>query len=141
MSQNVLFLCTGNSCRSQMAEGFLRELSGGRFEALSAGTAPAESVHPLAIQVMAERGIDISGQHPENVTKYLGRLAVHHLVIVCDGANEACPRVVPGLLKHHFWPFDDPAGFEGSPEETLDTFRTVRDQIEKRISDWLRESE
>ena len=86
---NVLFLCTGNSCRSQMAEGFLRELSSDRFSAYSAGTDPAESVHPLAVTVMAEKGIDISQQQPTNVSNYLGRLAVRHLIIVCAGAMNA----------------------------------------------------
>ena len=138
---NVLFLCTGNSCRSQMAEGLLRELGGDRFNVYSAGTAPAESVHPLAVQVMAERGIDISDQRPKHSAEYLGRLAVHHLIIVCAAANETCPRIFPGMLERHFWPFDDPASFEGSPEKTREKFRSVRDQIEQRLTDWLKESE
>jgi arsenate reductase len=137
---NVLFLCTGNSCRSQMAEGFLRELGGDRFTAVSAGTDPAERIHPLAVEVMGERGIDISQQEPTNVGKYLGRLAVRHLVIVCAGANEKCPRIFPGMMNRHFWPFDDPAAFVGSPEATLEKFRTVRDQIEARIKQWLSEN-
>ena len=136
---NVLFLCTGNSCRSQVAEGFLREHGGDRFEAYSAGIEPAERVHPLAVQVMAERGIDISGQKPKNVGEYLGRLPVRHLVIVCDAANEKCPRVFPGMLNRMFWPFDDPAAFVGTPAATLEKFRTVRDQIEERIQQWLKE--
>ena len=136
---NVLFLCTGNSCRSQMAEGFLREYGGDRFEAYSAGIEPAERVHPLAVQVMAERGIDISGQKPKNVGEYLGRLPVRHLVIVCDAANEKCPRIFPGMLNRMFWPFDDPAAFVGTPAATLEKFRTVRDQIEERIQQWLKE--
>jgi arsenate reductase len=137
---NVLFLCTGNSCRSQMAEGFLRELGGDRFTAVSAGTDPAERIHPLAVEVMGERGIDISQQEPTNVGKYLGRLAVRHLVIVCADANEKCPRIFPGMMNRHFWPFDDPATFVGSPEATLEKFRTVRDQIEARIKQWLSEN-
>ena len=127
---NVLFLCTGNSCRSQMAEGFLRRLGGDRFTAYRAGTEPAEQVHPLAVQAMAERDIDISGQHPKNVSEFLGRLAVRHLIIVCAGANEKCPRVFPGMMNRMFWPFDDPAAFEGTPVAKLEKFRTVRDQIE-----------
>ena len=110
---NVLFLCTGNSCRSQMAEGFLREYGSDKFNAYSAGTEPAERVHPLAVQVMAEKGIDISNQEPKNVGQYLGRLAVRHLIIVCSGANEKCPRIFPGMMNRHFWPFDDPAAFVG----------------------------
>lgn len=137
----VLFLCTGNSCRSQMAEGFLRHLGGSRFAAYSAGTEPAGRVHPLAIQVMAERGIEIGEQQPTNVGEYLGRLPVRHLIIVCHGANERCPRVFPGMLNRLFWPFDDPAAFEGTPEEELEKFRSVRDQIEARIHQWLEETQ
>jgi arsenate reductase (thioredoxin) len=137
----VLFLCTGNSCRSQMAEGFLREYAADRYAAYSAGTEPAARVHPLAIQVMAEKGIDISGQTPTDVGEYLGRLAVRHLIIVCDGANKKCPRVFPGMLNRMFWPFDDPAAFVGSEAATIEKFRTVRDQIETRIKQWLDESQ
>jgi arsenate reductase len=134
---NVLFLCTGNSCRSQMAEGFLRALGGERFAAHSAGIEPAERVHPLAVEVMAEKGIDIRGQQPKSVSQYLGRLPVKHLVIVCDAANEKCPRIFPGMMNRMFWPFDDPAAFVGAPAATLEKFRTVRDQIESRIKQWL----
>lgn len=137
MAENVLFLCTGNSCRSQMAEGLLRELAGDRFDVKSAGTAPAAAVHPLAVQVMAERGIDISGQQPKSCDQYLGRMTVHHLIIVCAGAHESCPRIFPGMLQRRFWPFDDPASFAGSPEATREKFRAVRDQIEQSLSDWL----
>ena len=131
---NILILCTGNSCRSQMAEGFLRQMAGDRFDVFSAGTDPAEHVHPLAVEVMAEKGIDISGNQPTDVGKYLGRMAVRYLIIVCAGANERCPRIFPGMLNRLFWPFDDPARFEGTPEATLEAFRSVRDQIESRIS-------
>jgi arsenate reductase (thioredoxin) len=134
---NILVLCTGNSCRSQMAEGFLRKLAGDRFNVYSAGTRPAARVHPLAVQVMAEAGIDISAQEPTPVTKYLGRLAISHLIIVCDGANEECPRTFPGVLNRHFWPFDDPAQLGGTTEEILAGFRRVRDEIRSRIEDWL----
>lgn len=137
---NVLFLCTGNSCRSQMAEGFLRELGGERFTALSAGTEPAERIHSLAIQVMAEKGIDIRGQEPKNVGQYLGRLPVRHLMIVCSGANEKCPRIFPGMMNRMFWPFEDPAAFVGSEAATLEKFRTVRDEIEAHIKGWLAET-
>lgn len=133
----VLFLCTGNSCRSQMAEGFLRAYAGDHFGAYSAGTDPAERVHPLAIEVMAEKGIDISTQTPVDVSSYLGRLAVRYLIIVCDAANERCPRIFPGMMNRLFWPFDDPATFVGSPAGTLEKFRTVRDEIETRIKKWL----
>jgi len=136
---NVLVLCTGNSCRSQMAEGFLREYAGERFHVFSAGTEPKEIVHPLAVQVMAEAGIDISHQHPKGLKEFLGRLQVRYLIIVCDGANESCPRVFPGLAERLFWPFDDPAAFAGSPEKTVSEFRRVRDEIKERILAWLEE--
>ena len=123
-----------------MAEGFLRHHGGDRFEAVSAGTDPAERVHPIAIEVMAEKGIDIEGSEPKNVSQYLGRLPVRHLVIVCDGANEKCPRIFPGMLNRMFWPFDDPAAFKGSPEATREKFRAIRDEIESRIQQWLRET-
>jgi len=136
----VLILCTGNSCRSQMAEGLLRDLAGDRFDGYSGGTDPAERVHPLAIQVMAERGIDISGNEATDVKKYLGRLAVRHLIIVCQGANQSCPRTFPGVLNRLFWPLDDPARFAGSEADTLNKFRELRDDIEARISQWLEET-
>ena len=134
---NVLFLCTGNSCRSQMAEGFLRQHGGDLFNVYSAGTSPADRVHPLAVEVMAEKYIDISEQRPKNVKEFLGRLPVRHLVIVCEGANEFCPSVFPGMMNRHLWPFDDPAAFEGTPEATKEKFRTVRDEIETKIKDWV----
>jgi arsenate reductase (thioredoxin) len=138
---NILILCTGNSCRSQMAEGFLRQMAGDRFDVFSAGTDPVESVHPLAVEVMAEKGIDVSGNRPTDVGKYLGRMAVRHLIIVCAGANERCPRIFPGMLNRLFWPFDDPAAFVGTPEETREEFCRVRDQIEARIAQWLEEGD
>lgn len=137
---SVLFLCTGNSCRSQMAEGFLRKYGGDRFDAYSAGTDPAERVHPLAVQVMAEKGIDISDQQPKNVDECLGRLSIRHLIIVCDGANEKCPRISPGTMNRMFWPFDDPATFVGTPADTFEKFRIVRDEIVARIKNWLKET-
>jgi arsenate reductase len=137
---NVLFLCTGNSCRSQMAEGLLQDLAGEQFNAVSAGTDPAEGVHPLAIEVMRERGIDIFGQTPKHVSEFLGKLPVKHLIIVCEGAEGSCPRVFPGMLNRHFWPFDDPAKFVGTPAETLEKFREVRDEIEQKLKQWLEQS-
>jgi arsenate reductase len=138
MKPNILVLCTGNSCRSQMAEGFLRQLAGDRFNVFSAGTDPKEEIHPLARQVMNEVGVDISDQHPKGLEDFLGRMAVRHLIIVCSGADENCPRIFPGLGERLFWPFDDPAAFEGSPEETLDEFRRVRDEIRDRVAQWLK---
>jgi arsenate reductase len=137
---NVLFLCTGNSCRSQMAEGLMREIAGDTFDVYSAGTDPASSVHPLATEVMHERGVDISRQYPKGVREFLGRIAVRHLIIVCEGAEGSCPRIFPGMLKRHFWPFDDPARFKGTPEETLEKFREVRDEIENKLTQRLEQS-
>jgi arsenate reductase len=135
--RNVLVLCTGNSCRSQMAEGLLRHLAGDRLTVYSAGTRPAEQVHPLAVEVMAEAGVDISNQQPKHVQQYLGRLHAADLIIVCDGANEECPRIFPGVVNRHFWPFDDPAKLTGGNEEVLQGFRRVRDEIRAKIDEWL----
>nr|WP_206678712.1 arsenate reductase ArsC [Alienimonas chondri] len=126
----VLILCTGNSCRSQMAEAFLRQYQGDRFAVRSAGTKPAEAVHPLAVRVMGEIGIDLSAAVPTRLRDFLGRLPVRHLVIVCDQAGESCPRIWPGAVTRHLLPFDDPAEAEGTEEQQLAVFRRVRDEIE-----------
>jgi arsenate reductase len=118
-----------------MAEGFLRARAGDRFEAGSAGTEKT-SVHPLAIRAMAERGIDISG-HTSKV--YSGLEAWDYLITVCDDANERCPWV-PGSVKRLHWSFPDPSRATGTEEERLAVFRRVRDQIEKRLTDWLQAS-
>ena len=133
----IVVLCTGNSCRSQMAEGLLRHHAGDRFEVYSAGTEPAERVHPLSVEVMDERGIDISGQEPAHLREYLGTVPIDTAIIVCDGANRTCPAVWPGARERLFWPFEDPASFAGDREESLARFRQIRDQIEARILDWL----
>jgi arsenate reductase len=123
-----------------MAEGFLHLYGGDKFNVYSAGTDPAERVSPLALEVMAEKGIDISEHRPKHVREFLGKLSVRHLIIVCEGANESCPTIFPGMMNRHLWPFDDPATFKGSPEATREKFRTVRDQIESRIKLWLKEN-
>ncbi len=133
----IIVLCTGNSCRSQMAEGFLRHYAGDRFAAYSAGTEPAERVHPLSQIVMKEKGIDISDQVPKTVGEFLGKVPIHSAIIVCDGANQTCPAVWPGAYERLFWPFEDPASFQGSEAEKLQKFREIRDLIEARIVDWL----
>jgi arsenate reductase len=120
-----------------MAEGLLRALAGDRFEVYSAGTEPADRVHPLAVQVMAEKGIDMRDQKPKDVSQYLGRLRVRHLIIVCGEAEQKCPRIFPGALARSFWPFDDPAAFVGSATATLEKFRNIRDHIEERIKSWV----
>lgn len=133
----VLVLCTGNSCRSQMTEGFLRRHAGGRFEVYSAGTEPAGEIHPLARRVMAERGVDLSGQRPKDYREILGRIPVHTLITVCDGAARACPALWPGVRRRLEWPTDDPAAFVGDAQETLEEFRRVRDELEARVLDYL----
>jgi arsenate reductase len=134
----VLFLCTGNSARSQMAEAFLRKYGSEKFEAHSAGLEPKE-LHPLTIQVMSEIGIDVSGQRSKGVDEYLGRLLFQHLITVCDDADKNCPTSWPGISNRMHWSFEDPAAFDGSVEAKLAKFRQIRDQIEKRIRDWLAE--
>lgn len=136
---NILVLCTGNSCRSQIAEGYLRHFGGERFDVYSAGTEPAERVHPLAIKVMAEDGIDISDGRPKSLKTYLARLHVRYLIIVCGGANESCPRIWPGMLERLYWPFDDPAAFRGSEADTLEEFRRIRDAIKEKVVSRLNE--
>jgi arsenate reductase len=131
----VLFLCPHNSARSQMAEGFLRAMAGDRFEAQSAGTEKT-SVNPLAIRVMAERGIDLRG-HASKVYDGLMQERWDYLVTVCDDANERCP-FVPGSVKRLHWSFEDPSRARGTEEERLHVFRRVRDQIEQRLAEWLR---
>ena len=132
--QRVLFLCTHNSARSQMAEGLLRLLAGDRFEVASAGT-EATSVRPEAIEAMAELGVDISGQSSKTLERYLEE-PFDHVVTVCDDANEVCP-VFPGARSRLHWSFRDPSRAEGSQEERLQVFRTVRDEIQGRIREEL----
>lgn len=136
----VLVLCIGNSCRSQMAEGFLRHFAPETVEVTSAGTDPESEVHPLAIQVMAEEGIDISSQRPKNVKGFLGRISIHYLIIVCDDAQQKCPRIFPGMRERLVWPFEDPAQFTGSQDEVVAAFRRVRDEIRGCILNWLAEA-
>ena len=130
----VLFLCTHNSARSQMAEGLLRHLAGERFEVMSAGT-EATHVRPLAVQVMAEVGVDISGQESKTLKRYLGE-PFDYVVTVCDEANEACP-FFPGAKNRLHWSLEDPAQATGSEEERLAVFRRVRDELREHIGQEL----
>lgn len=130
----VLFLCTGNSCRSQMAEGWLRHLGGDRFESLSAGVDP-HGLNPLAVAVMAEAGVDISGQRSESIHDYLAD-PPELVISVCDRAEERCPNF-PGRVQRLRWLFPDPARATGSEAEVLAVFRRVRDDIRARIEAWL----
>jgi len=136
--QRVLILCTGNSARSQLAEGLLRHLAGDEFEAFSAGVAPT-TVRPEAIEVLAEIGVDISKHRSKSVEEFLGQ-EFDYVITVCDNANEHCP-VFPGQTKRIHWSFTDPAAVQGDRELRLATFRTVRDQIAERLRQFVQEAE
>lgn len=125
----VLILCTGNSCRSHLAEGILRAAAGDALEVQSAGSSPAGYVHPLAIQVMREIGIDISRHHSKHLNEFLNR-AIETVITVCGKADQVCP-VFPGQVNRHHWGFEDPAMFSGSDEQKLVVFRRVRDEIRR----------
>ncbi len=125
----ILILCTGNSCRSQMAEGFLKSFDP-NLEVYSAGTAPAERVHPKAVQVMAEEGIDIRNNYPKSVDQFIDQ-SFDYVITVCDAAKESCP-VFTGNVKHRLHiGFEDPAEATGTEEEILAVFRKVRDEIKR----------
>jgi arsenate reductase len=123
----ILILCTGNSCRSHLAEGILRAALNGDFRVASAGSAPSGRVHPLSIRAMAEIGIDISGHHSKHMDEFLSD-QVRTVITVCGNANQVCP-LFPGQLHRHHWAFDDPADATGSEEEQMVVFRRVRDEI------------
>ncbi|MFN8380741.1 MAG: arsenate reductase ArsC [Anaerolineales bacterium] len=131
----VLFLCTGNSARSQMAEGLLRALAKEEFEVFSAGTEPKGSILPEVQEVMREVGIDISSQWSKSVNEYLGKAHFAHVITVCADAEENCPAVFLNMGTHDHWPFDDPAKLD--KETRLDSTRRVRGQIEQRLRLWL----
>ncbi len=137
--KKVLILCTGNSCRSQMAEALWNRIGGSQWEAHSAGSRPAGYVHPLAIQAMSELGEDLSNSQSKSVEP-LADQAWDLVVTVCDSAKEACPTLPAAVCSVH-WPFDDPADAEGSDEEKLVMFRRVRDQIRRRIADFVQSAE
>jgi arsenate reductase (thioredoxin) len=140
--QKVLFLCTQNSARSQMAEGFLRHFAGDRFEVMSAGIEPTDEIHPCAIEAMSEVGIDISEQHPKGLKTYLGKMGFNYLIIVCARAEERCPKTFPGVGTRFSWNFEDPRREEDIPYDSmLERFRVVRDEVEMKIRDWLEHPE
>ncbi|MFN0067949.1 MAG: arsenate reductase ArsC [Limisphaerales bacterium] len=127
MKPTVLMLCTGNSCRSHLAEGILRAAAGDALRVASAGSKPAGYVHPLAIRAMAEIGLDISGHRSKHLDEFLAE-KVETVITVCGKADQVCPTF-PGQVNRHHWPFDDPAHATGSEEEQLAVFRRVRDEI------------
>jgi arsenate reductase len=139
-TNGVLFVCSHNSARSQMAEGWLRHLmagAGDRFQIASAGVEPG-TLHPLAVEAMAEVGIDISHHRAKSTREYLGHFPVYYLIIVCDKAAQTCPRIWPGARERLHWFFDDPSATTGSREEKLKVFRRVRDEIRDKITGWLK---
>ncbi|HYP54431.1 MAG TPA: arsenate reductase ArsC [Pyrinomonadaceae bacterium] len=132
--RSVLILCTGNSARSQMAEGLLRREGGGRFEVFSAGVEPS-FVRPEAVEAMREVGVDISGHRSKSVDEFAGR-AFDYVITVCDNARENCP-VFPGETRRVHWSFDDPAAAGGDSEARLAVFRRVRDEISARLREFV----
>jgi len=129
---NILILCTGNSCRSQMAEGFLQSFDNNNFNVFSAGTNPASNVHPKAIAVMKELGIDLSNHYPKNVDKFLDK-EFDYVITVCDNAKETCPVFIGRVKQHLHIGFEDPAEAKGSEDEILLEFRRIREQIKQRF--------
>jgi len=137
---NVLFLCTANAARSQMAEAFVRKYGGDTFKAFSAGLRP-RGIHPFTIQVMEEIGVSMEGQFAKPFSDYMGKERFAYLITVCAKAEEECPKAFPGVALRMHWPFDDPLEAEGDEEERLQKFRDVRDQIEQRIKEWVAEKQ
>ena len=134
MKKKILFLCTGNSCRSQMAEGFLNNLGRERFIAFSAGSKPS-SINPFAVRVMQEKGIDISNNKSKHLNKYIDD-AFDYIITVCDNAKDSCPIFPDNYTKLH-WDIEDPAEYAGTEEEILNFFRTIRDKIESNVREFI----
>jgi arsenate reductase len=133
----VIFLCTGNSARSQLAEAFLRKYAGEYFEVYSAGFDP-QPINPLTVTVMNEVGLDLSSHVSKDLKQFLGKIHFGIAITICANAEEKCPTL-PGISTRMYWPFEDPAKFQGSQEEKLAKFRDVRDQINAKIIAWLKE--
>ncbi len=136
----VLFLCTGNSARSQMAEAFLRHYGQEKIDAYSAGL-EHQGINPYTERVMAEIGISMEGQRSKNLVEYLGREHFSYLITVCSKAEEQCPSTFPGVSRRLNWSFEDPAAAEGDDQAKLAKFRAVRDQIEEKIKLWVGEQD
>ena len=132
MKPAILILCTGNSCRSHMAEGLLRSAAGDLFEIASAGSKPAGYVHPLAIAVLKEIDVDIAGHRSKHMREFL-ETPIETVITVCGNADQACP-IFPGQVNRHHWPFEDPALAVGSDEERLAVFRRVRNEIRRTFT-------
>ena len=134
--QQVLFLCTGNSARSQMAEALLRKHADRQFDVFSAGIEPT-IINPYTIKVLEEIGVDTSKQYAKPLSEYAGKKDFDYLITVCGNAEERCP-VFPGMGMRMHWPFEDPAEFRGSNQEITAKFREIRDQIERKICIWIK---
>jgi len=133
----VLFLCTGNSARSQMAEAFLRSYAGDKFEAYSAGLEPT-GINPFTKRVMDEIGIDICGQKSKSLVEYAGKLHFGYLITVCSSADKNCPTAFVGFGHREHWDIEDPSALTGPDEQKLQKCREIRDQIKSRVSDWVK---
>ncbi len=133
----VVFLCTGNSARSQMAEAFLKKHAGEHFEVYSAGFEP-QGIHPFTIKVMEELGYDLKDQYSKELKEFLEKVHFGIVITVCEKAEKTCP-IIPGVSTRLFWSFEDPAAFEGTEQEKINKFRQVRDQIHQKIQVWLKE--
>ena len=133
----VLFLCTTNSARSQMAEAFLKKYGGDKFEAYSAGLEP-KAIDPYTEQVMRGIGFPLTNQYSKSFREYMGKVHFAYLITVCAEAEKNCPTTFPGVGQRLHWSFEDPAAFEGSDEEKVAKFREVRDKIEQEIKKWLK---
>tara|TARA_B110000438_G_scaffold264880_1_gene277842 strand:+ start:89 stop:505 length:417 start_codon:yes stop_codon:yes gene_type:complete len=133
----ILILCTGNSCRSHIAEGILRAALGDAATVASGGSSPTGIVHPMAIETMAEIGIDLCAHTSKHLNEFLEK-EVHTVITVCGNADQACP-IFPGQSEKYHWPFDDPAKAEGSEEEIRATFRRVRDEIREKFEAYAME--
>jgi len=134
----VLFLCSHNTARSQIAEALLRKYAGERFEVFSAGYEP-QDIDPRAKRVMGEIGLDLNSQRSKSVSEFLGKMSFAYVIIVCERTETDCPITFPGFRYRLFWPFEDPAAFAGAKDQELEKFREVRDRIDARIKLWLRE--
>jgi arsenate reductase len=135
---SVLFLCSHNSARSQMAEALLRHHAGERFDVYSGGLKP-RGIHPMTLEVLGEIGIDTEPLQSKDLGQLLGKVSIHHAIVVCESAQDDCPRLHPFARHQHFWPFPDPVEEPGNREIQLATFRQVRDAIDARIRQWLAE--
>lgn len=133
----VLFLCTGNSARSQISEALLRKYAGDQFEVHSAGLEPTV-INPYTVKVLEEIGLDTISLYAKSLEEYLGKTHFSYLITVCSNAEERCP-MFPGMGTRIHWPFEDPAAFEGNNEEKTQKFREIRDQIEAKIKSWIAE--